>query len=63
MSLINAFGGAGYTGRGAPSAVSGVQTTDEGFELQKPFIEDLFTTVQAETFDIADDGTKTLRPY
>ena len=63
MSLINAFGGAGYTGRGAPSAVSGVQTTDEVFELQKPFIEDLFTTVQAETFDIADDGTKTLRPY
>jgi hypothetical protein len=65
MGIVsNLFGGgAGYTGRGGPSAVSAAQVTNEGFELQKPFIQDIFETAQAETYDIADDGTKTLRPY
>ena len=55
-------GGAGYSSPG-PTAVAAAQTTSEGFELQKPFIEDIFTTAQAETFDIDDDGTKTLRGF
>ena len=55
-------GGAGYNNAG-PTAVSSAQVTDEGFELQKPFIQDIFETAQAETYDIADDGTKTLRGY
>jgi hypothetical protein len=55
-------GGAGYSNPG-PSAVSSAQVTNEGFELQKPFIQDIFETAQAETYDIADDGTKTLRGY
>ena len=55
-------GGAGYNNAG-PSAVSSAQVTNEGFDLQKPFIQDIFETAQAETYDIADDGTKTLRGY
>ena len=59
----NVFGGgAGYNNAG-PTAVSSAQVTNEGFDLQKPFIQDIFETAQAETYDIADDGTKTLRPY
>ena len=55
-------GGAGYNNAG-PTAVSSAQVTNEGFDLQKPFIQDIFETAQAETYDIADDGTKTLRGY
>ena len=55
-------GGAGYNNAG-PSAVSSAQVTNEGFDLQKPFIQDIFETAQAETYDIDDDGTKTLRGY
>ena len=63
--FINAFGGnTGYSGRG-PSSVVGSTLTNEGFQLQKPFLEDLFGSAGEFYFDTTKDGsgveTKTLR--
>ena len=63
--FINAFGGnTGYSGRG-PSSVVGTTLTNEGFELQKPFLEDLFGAAGEFYFDTTKDDagveTKTLR--
>lgn len=47
--FYNAFGGStGYTGK-APASVVGTTMTNEGFQLQQPFLEDLFGTA-GETF-------------
>ena len=63
--FINAFGGnTGYTGRG-PSSVVGTAMTNEGFQLQKPFLEDLFGAAGEFYFDTTKDDagveTKTLK--
>lgn len=63
--FYNAFGGStGYTGK-APASVVGTTMTNEGFQLQQPFLEDLFGTAGETFFETSVDDagveTKTLR--
>jgi len=53
--LSNIYSGTtGYSGRG-PSAVQGTALANEGFQLQKPFLEDLFGSASDFYYDTTTD--------
>ena len=52
--LANVFGGSGQFG-GGPTAVSAQQLTNEGFDITKPFIQDVLESSRAQFFEDATD--------
>ena len=52
--LANVFGGSGQFG-GGPTAVSAQQLTNEGFDLTKPFIQDVLEASRAQFFEDVED--------
>ncbi len=52
--LANVFGGSGQFGSG-PTAVSAQQLTNEGFDITKPFIQDVLEASRAQFFEDVED--------